>query len=71
MNEYLTGNITSIANAINTCADGIYTSSNTIYYDSCSGTITSTCYPFTPGETYSNELKINIKKFQIKFNFNL
>lgn len=68
---YSTSNVASITNAINTCADGIYTSTNTIYYDASAGTITSTCYPFTIEETYPNELKINIKKFQIKFNFNL
>lgn len=33
-------------------------------------TITTSAWP-TKLETDSNELKINIKKFQIKFNFNL
>ena len=40
-------------------------------YDSCNNyTITTSAWP-TKLETDSNELKINIKKFQIKFNFNL
>ena len=43
--------------------------------DRCSSTcnnytITTSAWP-TKLETDSNELKINIKKFQIKFNFNL
>lgn len=51
---------------------------NSIYYspgvvfnpDSYNFTITTSTCP-TKLETDSNELKINIKKFQIKFNFNL
>ena len=70
MSDYLTSNITSIANAINTYTDSIYTSStNTLYYDANAGTITGTWS--ATEETYPNELKINIKKSQIKFNFNL
>ena len=34
-------------------------------------TITTSCPHITKLESDSNELKINIKKFQIKFNFNL
>ena len=66
----LTSNTTSILNTINTYTDSIYTSSsNTLYYDANVGTITGTWS--TTEETYPNELKINIKKSQIKFNFNL
>lgn len=39
-------------------------------YDPYNYTITTSAYP-TKLETNSNELKINIKKFQIKFNFSL
>ena len=39
-------------------------------YNSCNYTITTSALP-TKLEADSNELKINIKKFQIKFNFNL
>ena len=50
---------------------GYTSSSNTLYYDASAGIITGTYHPFTTEETYPNELKINIKKSQIKFNFNL
>lgn len=54
-----------------TCT-GIY-NPYTIQYDPCNYTITaSTSWPLMATlESDSNELKINIKKFQIKFNFNL
>lgn len=52
-----------------TCT-GIYYNPYTIQYDPCNYTITASAWP-TKLETDSNELKINIKKFQIKFNFNL
>lgn len=73
--------------AVNTLASNITTSTTTDYtqsiidgcctynpsiisYDPCNYTITTSAWP-TKLETDSNELKINIKKFQIKFNFNL
>ena len=71
--------------AINTLASNITTSIATDYtssictgiynpgvvpYDPCNYIITTSACP-TKLETDSNELKINIKKFQIKFNFNL
>lgn len=54
---------------IDGCCTGIYNPS-IISYDPCNYTITTSAWP-TKLETDSNELKINIKKFQIKFNFNL
>lgn len=51
----------------NTCT-GIY-NPYVIQYDPCNYTITASTFPTI--EKDSNELKINIKKFQIKFNFNL
>lgn len=52
--------------------DAIYNSYKPIYYDPYTYTISTMWPPAKSGlETDSNELKINIKKFQIKFNFNL
>jgi len=72
--------------AVNTLASNITTSTATNYiqsitdryiyypttvsYDPCNYIITTSAWP-TKLETDSNELKINIKKFQIKFNFSL
>ena len=71
----LTSNITtSIAtdytqSIIDSCCTGVY-NHGVIPYDPCNYIITTSAWP-TKLETDSNELKINIKKFQIKFNFNL
>lgn len=62
-----TGDISDYIQSITTdrCT-GIY-----VPYDSYDNfTITTSAWP-TKLETDLNELKINIKKFQIKFNFNL
>ena len=64
----ISGYIQSIADR---CSTSIYYNSFEVPYDSCNNyTITTSAWP-TKLETDSNELKINIKKFQIKFNFNL
>lgn len=57
------------SDCIQSTCTGIY-NPYIIQYDPCNYTITASAWP-TKLETDSNELKINIKKFQIKFNFNL
>lgn len=58
-----------IQSITDTCSSGYYNPLITTY-DPYNYTITTSAYP-TKLETNSNELKINIKKFQIKFNFSL
>ena len=81
MNDLATGTLTTtsittgdISSCIQSIADrcfSIYYNPFEVSYDSCNNyTITTSACP-TKLETDSNELKINIKKFQIKFNFNL
>lgn len=62
--------VSTLAN--NITATGIYNPYG-IQYDPCNYVITTSSYfPLIAKlESDSNELKINIKKFQIKFNFNL
>lgn len=52
------------------CSSGYYNPFIAPYDSYNYTTITTSAYP-TKLETNSNELKINIKKFQIKFNFSL
>lgn len=77
----ITSNTTAITSNITTSAtydvntiigDAICNSYSPTYYNAYTYT-TSTVWPPAKAklETDSNELKINIKKFQIKFNFNL
>ena len=70
----ITSNITTSATYdVNTIISEAISSSYTpTYYDACTYTTSTLWPPAKAGlETDSNELKINIKKFQIKFNFNL
>ena len=66
-----TGDLSSCIQSIADRCSSIYYNPIGVPYDSCNNyTITTSAWP-TKLETDSNELKINIKKFQIKFNFNL
>ena len=58
-----------IQSVTDTCSS-VYYNPFVAPYDSYNYTITTSAYP-TKLKTNSNELKINIKKFQIKFNFSL
>lgn len=67
----ITGDLSSCIQSITDRCTSIYYNPFGVPYDSCNNyTITTSAWP-TKLETDSNELKINIKKFQIKFNFNL
>lgn len=67
----ITGDISDCIQSITNRCSSIYYNPFGVPYDSCNNyTITTSAWP-TKLETDSNELKINIKKFQIKFNFNL
>ena len=67
----ITGDISDCIQSITDRCSSIYYNPFGVPYDSCNNyTITTSAWP-TKLETDSNELKINIKKFQIKFNFNL
>ena len=69
---YTNNTITSAISDLNVTASNITSSLYTSIYDPYTYT-TSTVWPPAKAnlKTDSNELKINIKKFQIKFNFNL
>jgi hypothetical protein len=72
-NIITTGDLSSCIQSITDRCSSIYYNPIGVPYDSCTCnnyTITTSAWP-TKLETDSNELKINIKKFQIKFNFNL
>ena len=68
----LASNITTstATNDIQSITDRFIYYPNTVSYDPCNYIITTSAWP-TKLETDSNELKINIKKVQIKFNFSL
>lgn len=69
----ITGDISDCIQSITDRCSSISYNPFGVPYDSCTCnnyTITTSAWP-TKLETDSNELKINIKKFQIKFNFNL
>lgn len=71
---------TNLYNLLTTC-DGITCSGSNYFtpiqyiptwsYDTSNVTFTTSNMPFLNKENSSDELKINIKKHQIKFNFNL
>ena len=72
-NIITTGDLSSCIQSITDRCSSISYNPFGVPYDSCTCnnyTITTSAWP-TKLETDSNELKINIKKFQIKFNFNL
>ena len=71
---------TNLYNLLTTCSSAACTGTNyfipTSYtpiwaYDASNVTVTTSNIPFLNKENSSDELKINIKKHQIKFNFNL
>lgn len=70
----LTDDITTSINYINSIAGGystgLYYNPMEVPYTYCYNTITTSALS-TKSEINSNELKINIKKTPIKFNFNL
>lgn len=70
----LADNVTTSINYINSIASGyhtgLYYNPTTYPYNYCYNTITTSALS-TKSEINSNELKINIKKTPIKFNFNL
>lgn len=55
----------------NTLATASISDIYSTYYNNYTITTSTSCPPTEKLESDSNELKINIKKFQIKFNFNL
>lgn len=71
---------TNLYNLLTTCNGITYSGGNyftpiqyipTWTYDTSNVTVTTSNMPFLNKENSSDELKINIKKHQIKFNFNL